>query len=124
MAQKVLIIEDNQLTRELYEVVFKKEGFEVDLASDGEIGLVKARSGGYDLVLLDVMLPKLDGLGILKALKEKPPTKSNGPIILLTNIAHDTIVAEALKNGAVSFLVKSEHNPSDLVAKVKTYLKT
>lgn len=119
MAHKLLVIEDNQLTRELYEFVFKKAGFVVDAAADGEIGLVKARQGGYDVILLDVMLPKLDGLGILKALKEKRPAKANGPIILLTNIAHDTVVNEALKNGAKSYLVKSEYDPKELVAKVK-----
>lgn len=123
MANKILIIEDNQLTRELYEVVFKKDGFKVETAADGEEGLVKIQTGGHDLILLDIMLPKLDGLAILKELKRKPPQKANGPIVLLTNIAHDSVVDEALKNGASSFLVKSDYNPSELVTKVKTFIK-
>lgn len=122
MAKKVLLIEDDQFTRELYMDVFTNEGFEMDSAPDGEAGLVKAREGGYDLILLDVMMPKLDGLGVLKGLKTTPPTKPNGPILLLTNLAHDPVVQEALATGAKDYLVKAEYNPDELLEKLKVYL--
>lgn len=122
MAKRILLIEDDQFTRELYEDFFKEAGYEVDSAPDGEVGVVKARNGGYDLILLDVMMPKLDGLGVLKALKEKPSAKANGPIILLTNLAHDPVVKEALQNGAKTYLIKADLNPDQLLEKVKVYL--
>lgn len=122
MAKRLLLIEDDQFTRELYEDVFKGAGFEIESAPDGEMGLTKAREGGYDAILLDVMMPKLDGLGVLKGLKATPPKKANGPILLLTNLAHDPVVKEALATGAKDYLVKADFNPDELVEKIKTYL--
>lgn len=122
MAQKILLIEDDQFTRELYEDVFTEAGFDISSAPDGEAGLIKAREGGYDLILLDVMMPKLDGLGFLKGLKAQPAKTPNGPIVLLTNLAHDPVVKEALENGAKAYLVKAELNPDELIAKAKSWL--
>lgn len=122
MAKKILLIEDDVFTRELYEDVFGNAGYEIESAPDGEIGLTKAKEGGYDLILLDVMMPRLDGLGFLKGLKTTPPKKSNGPILLLTNLAHDPVVKEALATGAKDYLVKAEFNPDELLEKIKAYL--
>ena len=122
MSAKILLIEDDQFTRELYEDVFKNAGFTIDSAADGEAGLVKAKEGGYGLMLLDVMMPRLDGLGVLKGLKATPPKKANGPILLLTNLAHDPVIKEAMANGAKNFLVKADYNPDELIEKIKTYL--
>lgn len=122
VAQKILLIEDDQFTRELYQDVFKDAGFAMTAAPDGEAGLIKAREGGYDLILLDVMMPKLDGLGFLQGLKAAPAKQPNGPIVLLTNLAHDPIIKEALDNGATAYLVKAELNPDELIAKAKSFL--
>lgn len=122
MAKKILLIEDDVFTRELYEDVFRNAGFDLESAPDGEAGLAKAREGGYNLILLDVMMPKLDGLGFLKGLKAAPPKKPNGPILLLTNLAHDPVVKEALATGAKDYLVKAEFNPDELLEKIKAYL--
>lgn len=122
MTKRLLLIEDDEFTRSLYQDVFTDAGFTVDTAPDGELGLTKLREGGYGIVLLDVMMPKLDGLGVLQGLKDQPAKSSNGPIILLTNLAHDPVVDEALKNGAKTYLVKADHNPDELVAKVKSFL--
>lgn len=122
MAKKILLIEDDEFTRELYEDVFRNAGLELESAPDGEAGLAKAKEGGYDLILLDVMMPKLDGLGFLKGLKATPPKKPNGPILLLTNLAHDPVVKEALATGAKDYLVKAEFNPDELLEKIKAYL--
>lgn len=122
MAKRILLIEDDQFTRDLYIDVFNASGYEMDSAPDGEAGLVKAKEGGYDLILLDVMMPKLDGLGVLKGLKSSPAKKANGPIILCTNLAHDPVVKEALETGAKDYIVKAEYNPDELLTKLKTYL--
>ena len=74
-------------------------------------------------VLLDMMMPKLDGLGVLAALKENPPKVSNGPIILLTNLAHDKVIDEAMQNGAKSYLIKSDMNPDEFLQNIKKFLE-
>lgn len=120
--QKILIIEDDTYTRELYEEVLKEAGFTTESAVDGEEGLVKAQEGGYSLVLLDIVLPKRDGIEVLKGLKEKPPKAKNGPIVLLTNLAHDPVIKEGMSLGAKAYLIKSDLNPDELVEKVKQFL--
>lgn len=120
--KKILIIDDDPLTRDLYRDVFSMAGFTTDFAEDGEQGLAKLKIGGWDCVLLDVMMPKMDGLQVLKALKDSPPAAPNGPIILLTNLAQEPIVTEGLANGAKTFFLKSEFNPDELVDKVKAIL--
>lgn len=120
--QKILILEDDQYTRDVYQEVLTGAGYEVTVAVDGEEGLVKIKEGGYNLILLDMMMPKMDGLGVLTSLKENPPKEPNGPVILLTNLAHDPVISKALSLGAKSFLIKSDLNPDQLVARVKEAL--
>ena len=122
MAKKILIVDDDLYIRELYEEVLKGEGYEVDAAVDGEDGLGRLKQGGYDLVLLDVMMPKIDGLGVLDGLQKTPAQKPNGPIILLTNLGHDPIIKEAMNKGAVSFLIKADLTPDQLVEHLKKFV--
>lgn len=123
MASKILIVDDDLYIRDLYTDILKDAAFEVEAAEDGVKGLEKIRKGGFDLILLDVMMPNLDGLGVLKELKDKPPGVKNGPLVLLTNLAHDPIIKEALNLGASGYLIKSDLNPEQLVVKVKEHLK-
>jgi len=122
MTKKILIIEDDSYTRDIYEEILKDAQFEVVTAVDGQDGLIKAQAGGYNLILLDVMMPKMNGLELLEQLKQNPPKSSNGPIILLTNLGHEEIVKDALSKGAKSYLVKSDLDPSQLVAHVRKFL--
>jgi len=120
-AKKILIIEDDTYIRELYEDIFKEKGFVIDSAVDGEEGLVKIKGGAYNLILLDIMLPKVDGLGVLKELKHAKI--NHGPIVLLTNLGHDPIVKEGVNLGAVAYLIKSDLTPDQLIEKVIPLLK-
>lgn len=120
---RILLIEDDVYILDVYADIFSEAGFEPTTAIDGEVGLQKISDGGYDLILLDVMMPKLDGLGVLAALKKTTPKKPNGPIVLLTNLGHDPIIKEALSLGAKGFLIKSDLDPDQLVAEAKKYLK-
>lgn len=120
--EKILVIEDDQFLRELYDELLKEEGYEVDLAEDGEIGLNKFTQGGYDLVLLDIMLPKVDGLEILRRSKDKKPKKENGPVVLLTNLGQDSIIKEGFALGASGYLVKSAMNPDQVLNEIKVFL--
>ena len=119
---KILLIEDDTYIRELYEEVLKGVGFEVVVAIDGEVGLEHAKIGGFDLILLDMMLPKLDGLGFLRALKNEPPKAPNGPIIILSNLTHDPVIKMAQTLGASAFVAKSEMDPGEFLDKVRGFL--
>lgn len=120
MAKNIIIIDDDQYIRELYEEILKEAGYEVDTAKDGLEGFEKLHEGGYDMVVMDVIMPKLDGIGILTKLEEEPPKKKNGPIVLLTNLANDPAVEEAMQKGAESFFIKANITPEDFLNKVKS----
>jgi len=122
MAKKLIVVDDDLYIRELYEEVLKDEGYTVDTASDGEEALSKLKLGGYDLVLLDIMMPKLDGLGVMDALTKTPPPVKNGPVILLTNLDHDPLIKDAMSRGAAAFIIKADITPADLLSQVKKYL--
>jgi DNA-binding response OmpR family regulator len=122
MSQRILVVEDDQFLRELYDELLREEGYEVNLAVDGDEGLSKVLAGGYDLILLDIMLPKMDGLEILRQLREKHPQKPNGPVVLLTNLGQDSIIKEGFDLGASGYLIKSAMNPDQVLSEVKVFL--
>jgi DNA-binding response OmpR family regulator len=118
-----LVIEDEKYLRELYVEILADEGFSVASASDGEEGLNAINAGGYDLILLDIMLPKLDGLKILEAVQKNPPVNMSGNIIVLSNLGQDSVVAAALALGAKGYMIKSDYTPDQVVNEVKNFLK-
>lgn len=122
MAKKILLVDDDQYIRELYIEVLKEAGYEVTPCADGQEASTAMAQGGYDLVLLDIMMPKLDGIGVLKSIVGKPPATPNGPVILLTNLAHDPVLQEATALGAKGYLIKADITPDQLIEKVKEYL--
>lgn len=113
MATKVLIIEDDQLIQRMYEKIFTFEKYDVEIAADGQEGLDKARVGKPTIILLDVMMPKMNGIEVLEKLKADPETK-NVPVIMLSNLAGDRDVETALSMGAVKYIIKSEHGPKEI----------
>lgn len=122
-AKKILLVEDDESLRHMYNLILSKEGYEVTSANDGVQGLAKARDGGFDLILLDLMMPNLDGIGVLKGLKEEPPKTENGPTVILSNAGYDKVAKEAEGLGATAFLMKADMLPQDLIGKIKKYLK-
>jgi len=122
MNEKILVVEDDQFLRELYDELLREEGYTVELAADGQEGLDKASAGGYNLVLLDIMLPKVDGLEVLRKLKVSPPKLPNGPTVLLTNLGQDSIIKEGFSLGASGYLIKSAMNPDQVLNEVKVFL--
>ena len=115
--KKVLIVEDEQDIRELYAEILREAAYEVTEAWDGEVGLKSALSGKFDMILLDIMLPKVDGLHILKEIKKKPEL-SKIPIILLTNLGADAVIKEAFTLGTEAYVIKSEYTPDQVVNEV------
>lgn len=120
---KILIVEDDQFLRDFYQELLSSEGYTVDVAPDGEIAEVKIRQGGWNLIMLDIMLPKKDGLNILRDLKVSPAAKQNGPIVVLTNLGNDTIINQAFSLGATGYLIKSALNPDEVLTEIHTFLQ-
>ncbi len=118
---KILIIEDDPLMSRMYAKIFSFEGFEVEIAADGEEGLAKVRSTKPTLLLLDIMMPKMNGLEVLDRLKADPETKSI-PVVMLTNLAGQQDAEKALAKGAVKYIIKSEYDPKQVANMVKEIL--
>jgi CheY-like chemotaxis protein len=121
--KRILIVEDDPLTLKVYSTVLTSSGFIVDTAEEGMMGLEKIKEGGFDLILLDAMLPKMDGLTILAKIREVPPVKPNGPIVLTTNLAGEELQKQALTQGAIACLRKTDLSPEQLLDEVKRYLE-
>lgn len=120
--KRILIIEDDQFLREFYQELLGEEGYLVEVAAEGEMGLSKIRGGIYDLILLDIMLPKKDGIQILRELKQAPPANKL-TIVVLTNLGQDAVIKECFDLGADGYLIKSALNPDQVLAEVKSYLQ-
>jgi CheY-like chemotaxis protein len=115
---KVLIIEDDPLILRMYQKIFTFEKYEVEIATDGQTGLDKAGRVKPTVILLDVMMPKLNGLQVLEKLKADEATK-NIPVIILTNLSGQLDAETALAKGAVKYIVKSEHEPKEVADMVQ-----
>lgn len=122
MAKRILIVEDDQFLREFYQELFSDEGYSVESVGDGEAGLAKMQKGGYDVVMLDIMMPKIDGLEVLRELKTRRPEQENKAIVMLTNLGQDAIIKTAFELGAKGYLVKSAMNPDQVLTEIKSYL--
>jgi len=118
---RVLIIEDDPLLSRMYQKIFSFEKYEVEAAVDGEEGVVKAGTFNPTIILLDVMMPKKNGLQVLEEIKANPKTK-NIPVIMLTNLAGQQDAEAALSKGAVRYIVKSEHDPKEITNLVKSII--
>lgn len=120
---KILIIDDDSLLVRMYQKKFENDGYIVATADDGETALQRVQELKPDLILLDIMMPKMNGLQVLAVLKENKET-SNIPIILLTNVGgSDEDAQRGLEMGAVAYLVKASNRPKAVVEKVKEILK-
>jgi len=122
MAKKILIIEDDNFLRELIVQKLMAEGFEMSEAVDGEEGLKKVKEIKPDLVILDLILPGIDGYEVLYQVKKDPST-TKIPVIILSNLGQKEDVERGLKMGAIDFLIKAHFTPAEIIEKVKASLK-
>lgn len=118
---RILLIEDDSFLSGMYDTKLKLEGFDVVLAEDGAKGLELAVSQNPDIILLDIILPKMDGFSVLKHLRDNPDAK-NIPVILMTNLGQKEDVEKGIALGAKDYLVKAHFMPSEVVEKIKQYL--
>lgn len=119
--KKILIIEDEEPILEVLEAKFGLEKFETMRAKDGEEGLKMALEKKPDLILLDIIMPKMDGLTVLQKLSEDENGKKI-PVIVLTNLSDDENVKNAVEKGNYDYLIKSDWRIEDVVKKVKEKL--
>lgn len=118
----VLIVEDDVFLAGIYQKKFEMEGFRVFLANNGEKGLTETKKRKPSVVLLDILLPKMDGFAVLEALKKDAEVK-NIPVILLTNLGQKDDVERGIEQGAEDYLIKIHFKPSEVVDKVRKVLK-
>ena len=119
---KILLVEDDPLMIRMYQRKLLTDGYEVEVAVNGEEGLVHVRSFRPDVVLLDIMMPKLNGLQVLERMKADPTT-ARVPVVILTNLGgSEDDIERGLELGAVAYLVKSAYRPDEVIAKVKEVL--
>jgi len=119
--KKILIVEDDPFLGEMYAAKFTQEGFQTEVAMDGKIGLTKIKVFNPDLILLDIVLPKLDGFELLKKIKKKSEFKGI-PVVLLTNLGQKNEVEKGLRLGADEYIIKAHFTPTAVVAKIKEIL--
>lgn len=120
--KKILIADDDFFIRELYETICREAGFDVMTAKDGEEGYEKIKSNSFHLIILDIMMPRLDGLGLLSRIKEEL-SHLEIPVVVLTNLAHESVIEEAIARGAVACLIKSDLTPDKLVRAIQAFSK-
>lgn len=120
--KKILLIEDDPFLSRMYVKVFELHGFSIEMRSDGAAGFEAVKTLKPDLILLDIMMPKLNGMEVLDLLKKEPTTKDI-PVLMLTNLSDQQQREEALSKGALKYLVKSELDPDETVKVVKEVLK-
>ncbi len=116
--KRVLFIEDEFDLQKSVSDFLKKAGYGVIHALDGELGLNLARTEKPDIILLDIILPRKDGFGVLESLKKSEDTK-HIPVIVLTNLENPEDVEKSLSLGATTYLVKSDHSLEDILEKIK-----
>jgi len=121
MKPKILLVEDDPSLAKIYKLELEMDNFEVLTASDGEAGLSTAKSGKPDLILLDIVLPKANGLAVLEQLKKDEEAK-NIPVIIITNFGQEENIKKAFTLGAQDFVLKYQTTPGELAKKIKEIL--
>lgn len=119
---KIILIEDEGSLRDLYKREFETQGFTLEGFATGKEGLEALGKNQYDAMLLDIMLPDISGIEVLKKVKETEGTKTM-PVVLLTNLGQDTVIKQGFSLGAEGYLVKAYYSTKEIVEEVKKILQ-
>ncbi|MBL7150164.1 MAG: response regulator [Candidatus Pacebacteria bacterium] len=122
MPKTILVVEDDKFLRELIVRKLKEEDFNISEAIDGEDGIKKIKEEKPDLVLLDLILPGIDGFEVLSKMKEDM-SLAQIPVIILSNLGQKDDVERGFKLGVVDYLIKAHFTPGEIIEKVKGALK-
>ncbi len=117
--KRILLAEDDIFVRDMYSVRLKKDGYEVKTVKDGRQALEWLSKNTPDIILLDIMMPFMDGLEVLAEI-QKNENLNTIPVIMLTNLSEGDDIRKALTLGASDYIIKSHFTPSEIVSKVNT----
>jgi DNA-binding response OmpR family regulator len=120
-AAKILIIEDDRYISKMYQLKHSLDGFDVQLAENGRQGVEKVKDFHPDIILLDILMPELDGFEVLKMVKGDEDTK-NIPVLIMSNLGQEDHIEKGMSLGALGYIVKSQYTPSRVVEKIKEVL--
>ena|SRR3989338_2123808 len=118
--QRIALVEDDEVLSKVISEELNDAGFDVEQAFDGQAGLELVQSKKPDLVLLDLLMPKMHGFEVLDQIKKKPETKTI-PVIIMTMLGQDEDIKKGLKLGASDYIVKSQHAVGEIIEKVKDF---
>ena len=119
---RVLFVEDDPAVAQMYKLKLELDGYQVEVAPDGEVALTMARSEPPDIIFLDIRLPKLGGLEVLEALRADPKTQAV-PVVILSSHSEKDLVERGARLGALDHLIKSKTTPAKLAGGVDGWLK-
>lgn len=122
--RKILIAEDDFFIRDIYSKVFSLSGYEVQVAVDGQDALDKITSQPYDMVLLDIMMPRMTGIDVLKNVRSLETPAKSIPIFIITNLGQQNVIEEAFKLGMDGYILKSQVTPQQIVDEINNYFLT
>jgi PleD family two-component response regulator len=122
-AIRVLFVEDDSSVAQMYKLKLELDGYRVDVASDGEMAVEMASREPPDIIFLDVRLPKLDGFGVLEAVRANAKTQ-DVPVVVLSNYSERELGDRAAKLGVLDHLIKTETTPAELAAGLERWLRT
>lgn len=120
--KKILVVEDEIELQQLFVATLTAAGYQIEAVGDGKTAYEKIKAGAQEIVLLDIMLPEMDGIQILEKLQSEGVDIASKGVVLLTNLGQDTLVAKALSLGIRGYLVKSDYTPEQLLKEIKGYL--
>ncbi len=118
---KVLIVEDDRYISKMYQLKLSLDGMEVQVADNGRVGVEKVKEFKPEIILLDILMPELDGYEVLKIIKSDSETKDI-PVLILSNLGQEDHIQKGMQLGAVGYIVKSQYTPSKVVDKIKEIL--
>jgi len=118
---KILLVDDDEFLLDMYSVKFKEAGFEIEIASSGEAALEKIRKGTYDAILLDIIMPVLDGFEVLQQMK-KENLLSKSVVVVLSNLGQKEDIERGMYLGANDYIIKAHFTPREVVEKIKQHL--
>ena len=122
--KKLLIAEDDFFIRDIYNKVFASAGYEVIVAVDGQDALKKIETQPYDLIILDIMMPKITGLDVLRQLRAMTTQAKDTSVFILSNLGQQNIIEEAFKIGMDGYIIKSQMTPQQIVDEINTYFNS
>jgi len=117
MPKKILIVEDEKIMRDLLAMKLEKEGYEISMATDGQEGLETMRKIKPDLILLDIIMPRMGGFEVMEEMSKNPQLKKI-PVIIISNSGQPVELDQAIKLGAKDWLIKAEFDPREVIDKV------